>query len=73
MNIDEYFERLSNSNKEMWEKIFHKNKVNIQNALEDLFGIYVSQQTQNISEAFKILVKDIPEYFYGTALKEIIN
>ena len=67
------FERLSNSNKEMWGKIFKKNKVNIQNALEDLLGIYVSQQTPSISEAFKILVKDIPEYFYGTALKEIIN
>jgi prephenate dehydrogenase len=66
------FERLSNSNKEMWEKIFKKNKVNIENALEDLLGIYVSQQTQNIFEAFKILVKDIPEYFYGTALQKIL-
>lgn len=67
------FERLSDSNKEMWGKIFKENKVNIQNALEDLFGIYVSQQTPSISEAFKILVKDIPKYFHGTALKEIIN
>jgi len=76
-------ERLSHSNKEMWEGIFEANKKNIDDALLKFTKIAVQKTGFCIFEELKKpnyftmvyqeLVKDIPEYFYGTALKQLLK
>lgn len=68
------FKRLSHSNKEMWEGIFQANKKNIDKAmLEFCYNLSLCFHNQGIVASVRELVKDIPEYFYGTALKELLK
>lgn len=62
-------ERLSHSNKEMWEMIFKENKENIDKALLRLCDIAFNPS--QFVASYSALTQDIPEHFYGNALKEL--
>ena len=67
-------ERLSHSNKEMWEGIFKANKKNIDEALlKFTYNLALCFHNQGIQASIRELVKDIPEHFYGTALKQLLK
>lgn len=66
--------RLSYSNKEMWDGIFEVNKKNIDKAmLEFCYNLSLCFHNQGIVASIRELVKDIPQHFYGTALKQLLN
>lgn len=65
--------RLSHSNKEMWEAIFQANKKNIDNAFTELTAVALVKKINDITKAIRVLVKDIPKHFYGTALKQLLD
>ena len=66
--------RLSHSNKEMWEGIFKANKKNIDEALlKFTYNLALCFHNQGIQASIRELVKDIPEHFYGTALKQLLK
>ena len=78
-----YFQRISQSDKEMWEVIFRKNEVNIFNALQWFMQCLTGDNTP-LLESFNTLSFDckvamtienicesIPKNFKGTALKEV--
>ena len=67
-------ERLSHSNKEMWEAIFKANKKNIDEALlKFTYNLALCFHNQGIQASIRELVKDILEHFYGTALKQLLK
>lgn len=65
------FQRLANSNKEMWEKIFEANKENLLKVLAE-FSYWLAITQGQVPKALLLLTRDIPEHYKGTALKEIL-
>lgn len=54
--------------------IFRANKKNIDKAmLEFCYNLSLCFHNQGIVASIRELVKDIPQHFYGTALKQLLN
>lgn len=66
--------KLSYSNKEKWDGIFEANKKNLDSAmLEFCYNLSLCFHNQGIVASIRELVKDIPQHFYGTAVKQLLN